>query len=183
MGTSLADREWWQTAVSWLAAGVQVSSPITLSVWAPQHVAGAMAFVLLVILYRYFLASSMVRAPIAGVFLSFTLGTRAPIFLACSIAALVWVLVSRVEWFRRRLLYPAILLLAIFLVGSWRQILLGLGSSVSLVWSSFRVPLLETYYGRHSPKVAASDRGLTLLALPAIAAWVLLIEMGIPFVL
>lgn len=169
MGTSLTDREWWQTAVSWLAGGFQVSSAITLYAWAPQHVAGAMAFVLLVILYKHSLASSMVRAAIAGVLLSFTLGTSAPIFLGSSIAALVWVLVSRVKWSRRRLLYPAILLLAIFLVGSWRQILLSLGSSVSLVWSSFRVPLLETFYGTRSPKVVAFDRGLTLLALPAVA--------------
>lgn len=179
MGSREADREWWQTHVHWIANGFQISSPITWFIWVPQHVAGAMAFVISLLIWRNVRGHNLVRAAAIGLLLSFAVGTSAYVFLSMAIALAVWFWLHRGWRLWRRGVPLAGTGLAVFALGSWKQILLEHASATGLAPANFRVPLLEAYLGAGG----RLDHLLTLVTAPVVVSWVFLIEMGLPFVL
>jgi hypothetical protein len=183
LGKNLGDLEWWQTKVPWIANGFQISSPITWFMWVPQHVAGAMVFLVCLLLWRNVRGPNLIRSACLGLVFGFAFGTSAWVFLAMALALGLWFLLCRGWRLARRGAPFAILAFGVFLVGSWKQILLERTSAAGLQFANFRVPLLEAYLGIQTAKAQLLDHLLTLLGAPVVLSWVLLIEMGSAFVL
>jgi hypothetical protein len=181
---TMSESEWWQAAVPWLRSGNQISQFATLYMWVPQHVAGAMAFVLALILWRNVRGAVGLRIGGLAVLLSFMLGTSPFILLATLLMIGMWTFLHRRPLWRMRHHLPILALAAagLFLAGGWRQILLSAQHAGEVALSDFRVPLLETLRGSHAP-FPAVDRWLTLVFSPLVAGWIGLIEIGLPFIL
>ncbi len=175
--------EWWQKHVSWLVSPNQVSSFVTLYMWVPQHLAGGMAFVLALFLWRHVRASAISRSIALGMLISFTLGTSAFVFLGAVLALLMWTLFNWRLLVRRSAIAPIALFVATAGLAGWHQIMLTLVHPGSLIGSDLRVPLLESYFNAQTLLLSLLDRGLTILALPVVLGWIMLIEMGLPFAL
>lgn len=183
LGNGLADREWWQTTVPWIANGFQISSPITWFVWVPQHVAAAMAFVICLIVWRNVRGSNLVRSVAIGLLFAFAFGTSAWVFLSMVVGITLWFLLSR-GWKLVRGGAPfAAVALGVFSLGSWRQILIERTNAAALGFANYRVPLLEIYLGIHTARAQLLDHLLTVLGAPVVLSWVFLVEMGSAFVL
>ena len=183
MGQTKAGSEWWQKSVPWLVSPNQISFFVTLYMWVPQHLAGGLAFVMGLLLWRNVRARPEVRWSALGILLAFTLGTSAFVFMACAVAILLWAIHYRKVLLSRRVIVPLALALVFFGLGSWRQLASTLGSGASVTWSTFRVPFVEKYLGIRTGKAILLDRVLTFLFFPIVGSWVLLIEIGLPFVL
>lgn len=178
-----ADPEWWQKSVAWLISPNQISSFVVLYAWVPQHLAGGLAFVLGLLLWRNMRAPGGIRWGALGVLLAFTLGTSAFVFMASGLAILLWAICYRKALLSRRVILPLALAIVLFGLGSWHQLATTLGQGASIGWSSFRVPFVEKYVGIQTSKAVLADRVLTFLFFPVVGGWVLLIEIGLPFVL
>jgi hypothetical protein len=183
MKRGTGDHEWWQGSVPWLVSPNRVISFAVDYTWVPQHLAGGMAFVLALLLWRHVRARAEIRWSVLGVLLAFMLGTSPYIFIASCLAIIVWAIHYRKALLRRRTIMFVALALLAFGLGSWRQLSTTLGHGVSLEWNTFRVPFLERYLGIQTSKAVLVDRGLTFFFLPVIASWILLIDVGLPFVL
>ena len=183
MDRSLVDHEWWQGSVAWLISPNQISSFVTVYMWVPQHLAGGMAFVLGLMLWRHVRARAEIRWGALGVLLAFLLGTSPYIFIASGLAILLWGIHYRKTLLSWRTIILVLLALLLFGLGSWRQLATTLGHGTLLQWNTFRVPFLEKYLGIETSKSVLADRVLTFLFFPAVASWILLIEIGLPFVL
>ncbi len=181
----MRENEWWQLDVPWIRSGGQISQFVTQYLWVPQHVAGAMAFVLGLIIWRNLRGSIYVRAACCGVLAAFSLGTSPFVFGAGSLVVFL------LGWIRRRALWRYKVMIArsllvfmpVFGLGAFGQGLLMLGHPGSLVGSPFRVPVLEATLGGTAPKFVIADHLLTLVAFPIVGACLLLIEVGLPFLL
>jgi hypothetical protein len=173
----------WQRRVAWLVSNNQISSFPTLFMWVPQHVAGAMAFVMALLLWRNVRAPAVVRAVFLALLAGFCLGSSAFIFLSMAIAGLVWMLLHTRLWWRVRAIGPIAWAAGLFALGAWRQVLMSLAQSGGIKVNEFRVPTFEGFLETSSPLFQSLDRWLSLLGFPLVLAWVMLIEIGLPFVL
>ncbi len=180
MGT---DNEWWQKAVPWLTSTNQISSFSTLYIWVPQHIAATMAFVMEIIIWRNVRASPMTKAVILGIAGAFILGSSAFVFIGSVFAFAVWCLIYRRALIKPKTILPGLLVFVVFALGAWYQLFLTAGQGGSFTINLFRVPLLEKYTGVNTDTGIAIDKILTIIALPVVNFWVLLIEMGLPFLL
>lgn len=182
---AMQENEWWQQTVAWLRSAGQISQFLTRYAWVPQHLAGGMAFVLALFIWRNLRASPGLRAISLGVLAAFCLGTSPYVLGPAAI------LVFLIGWFRRGALWRRkkqviVGLLqfgVVFAIGAFGQARLTLGHSATLEWSSFRVPVLETLLGAAGPKFELADHLLTVGAFPLIGSVILLIEVGLPFIL
>jgi len=190
----------WQKGVAWLVSRTIIPSLLDRLMAYPQHIAGLMAFLLVLIAWRNLRAHVALRLVLLGLLMAFSLGTSAEIFLAECLGLLIIAILYASRW----LLHPrrlgdlglrerigiaksktSVLLgvagwLAVFVLGSAQPFQLTTANSVRLTWSSFRVPLLERFLNSSSYKLAVLDRVLTVLGLPVAAVWVLMIEVGFP---
>lgn len=183
LGQAKGGSEWWQKSVPWLVSQNQISSFATIYMWVPQHLAGGLAFVLALLLWRNARGRAETRWAGLGILFAFTLGTSAFVFMASALAVLFWAVAYRKVLLSRRVILPLALALLLFGLGSWRQLTTTLGSGAAITWNTFRVPLVEKYLGIQTSKAVLADRVLTFLFFPIVGSWVLLIEIGLPFVL
>jgi hypothetical protein len=180
---TLTKFEDWQLRVPWLASTNQVSSFPNIYIWVPQHVAGAMAFLLGIALWRNARAPGWVRGVMLGVLMAFCLGTSAFVFLSAALASAVWFLLYRHLWRSRGFLLSMACALPAFLLGAWYSLQLSIGRTDALLWNVFRVPVLEGLLQTNSVLIARIDQALTIVGFPVVTFWVMLVEMGLPFLL
>ena len=175
--------EWWQASVPFLVSNVQIASFLENYLWAPEHIAAAMAFVLGLFLWRNVKASGVLRWVLLALVAAFAFGSSSFVFIPGALAALVWALIYRRVVLRWRTLGWIALSAGVFLLiaGPLIRIDLAMGGVVS--WGNFRVVLAESFLRGSSRVAGMLDQGITLAALPLVAAWLLLIDMGLPFVL
>ncbi|MGD0575663.1 MAG: hypothetical protein ABSB61_09930 [Anaerolineales bacterium] len=178
-----ASIEWWQEYVPWLRSSNEISSFATLYIWVPQHVAAAMAFLMGLITWRLVRGPTWLRAAITGTLLAFSLGSSAFVFLGFMLALFIWMLLNWRALLSRRAVWYAGVFGLVFMAGAWWQLLLTLHRPGAIVLSNFRVPLLESYLGIHTPLFERADRLMSDAALPLVGTWIMLIEMGLPFAL
>lgn len=179
----LYSHEWWQAFSPALVSQVQISSLLTTYMWVPQHVAGALAFLLLLALWRNVRGSLVVRGALAAVLAAFLFGTSAFVFFSAAVAALVWIVLHRRALFRRRMIPAAAGLALLFLALAGPQIALTLTQSGAVRWGEFRLLLAEAGTGTAYARSVVLDQVLTVLTLPVVAGVILTIEIGLPFVL
>jgi hypothetical protein len=179
----LASHEWWQAHSPSLVSLVQIPSMLSTFMTEPQHLAGATAFLLLLILWRNLRGSLAVRGMLAAVAASFLFGTSAFVFLSTALAALIWAGLHRRALLRRAAIPALIGIAALFLLLSGAQIALSLSQSGAVRWGDFRVVIAEAGTGTAYARGVALDEILTLAAFPVVASILLVIELGLPFVL
>jgi hypothetical protein len=182
LSPSLASHEWWQTRTPALVSMVQIPSMLSTYMTEPQHLAGATAFLLLLILWRNLRGSLAVRGMLAAVAAAFLFGTSAFVFLSAAVAALIWSGLHRRVLLRRSALPVLIGIAAVFLLLSGSQIALSLSQSSAVRWGNFRVVIAEAATGTAYGRAVVLDQILTLAAFPVVASILLTIELGVPFV-
>jgi hypothetical protein len=180
---SLASHEWWQAHSPSLVSLVQIPSMLSTFMTEPQHLAGATAFLLLLILWRNLRGSLAVRGLLAAVAASFLFGTSAFVFFSAAVAALIWVWLHRRVLLRRRAIPVLAGIAALFLILSGAQIALSLSQSGAIRWGNFRVVIAEAATGTAYLRAVVLDQILTLAAFPVVASILLVIELGLPFVI
>lgn len=174
---------WWQKSVPFLVSQVQISSFLLNYLWAPEHIAAATAFLLCLFVWRNTRASPVLRWILIALLAAFAFGSSSFVFVAGAVAALTWTVLYRRVVFRWRTLGWIALSAAIFVVIVGPQIRIDLGVGGAVSWGGFRVVLTEAFFGRANPLAALIDQALTVAALPLVAGWLLLIDMGLAFVL
>ena len=178
---SLQSHEWWQNLTPVLVSKVQIPALLTTFVTEPQHLAGATAFLFLLILWRNIRGNLIVRGMLAVAAAAFLFGTSAFVFLSTAVAAAIWVLLHRRALLRRRAI-PAIAGLgALFLVLTGSQIALTLTQGGTVRWGEFRMVIVEAATGTAYTRGVVLDQILTLSAFPLVASVLLIIEIGLPF--
>ncbi|MBN1438993.1 MAG: hypothetical protein JW929_06235 [Anaerolineales bacterium] len=182
-GPSLLSHEWWQSYSPALVSKVQIPALLTNFVTEPQHVAGATAFVFLLILWRNVRGRLLVRGILAVIAAAFMFGTSAFVFLSAVVGGIVWAVLHRRALRKGRGLLGVLGLAAFFLVLTGSQIALSLGQTGTVRWGEFRAVILEAATGTAYVRSVVIDQALTLLAFPLVAGVVLLIEIGLPFAL
>jgi hypothetical protein len=182
-GPGLQSHEWWQNTSSALVSKVQVPALLSNFMTEPQHIAGATAFLFLLILWRNIRGNTLVRGILAVVAAAFLFGTSAFVFLSTAVAALIWAILYRRLLFRRRAILAIVGLAALFLLLSGSQVALSLSQGSSVRWGEFRAVILEAATGTSYARSVIIDQVLTLLAFPLVAGILLLIEIGLPFAL
>jgi hypothetical protein len=183
IGPSLLSHEWWQNTSPALVSEVQVPALLSNFITEPQHIAGATAFLFLLILWRNVRGGALVRGILAVIAAVFLFGTSAFVFLSAAVAALVWAVFYRRALLRRRALLAMLGLAALFLLLSGPQIALSLTQSGTVRWGEFRAVVVEAATGTSYVRGVVLDQILTLLAFPLVAGALLLIEIGLPFAL
>jgi hypothetical protein len=173
----------WQRRVPWLESNNQVSSFPTIYMWVAQHVAGAMIFLLGILIWRNLRASLRTRLMLLAVIAAYGLGTSAFVFFSCALAGLVWMILFRRVWWNRKAIFPLAAAAGIFLVGSLQQLILSLRQSGGIIWNPLRVPAIEGLMGVAGPAYESLDKILTLIGAPVVIFWMMLIELGLPFLL
>jgi hypothetical protein len=182
LSPSLASHEWWQTQTPALVSMVQIPSMLSTYMTEPQHLAGATAFLLLLILWRNLRGSLVVRGMLAAVAAAFLFGTSAFVFLSVAVAALIWAGLHRRALLRRSAVPALIGIAAVFLLLGGSQIALSLSQSGAVRWGNFRVVIAEAATGTAYTRGVVLDQILTLAAFPVVASILLTIELGLPFV-
>jgi hypothetical protein len=176
--------DWWQTGLPFLVSSVQVPQFVTVYAWAPQHLAGGMAFVAMWLLWSNVQAPAHIKAGLSGILAAFCLSTSPFVFMAFVLASGLLAFAAR----KRILADPRVSLKSLglfcflFFVSSWGILVLYSARQVGLGWSDFRVVVLERFRGVTDATVAV-DKVLTLLGFPLVGTWLLTVEMGLPFLL
>jgi hypothetical protein len=182
-GPSLLSHEWWQNYSPALVSKVQIPALLTNFITEPQHVAGATAVLLLLLLWRNVRGNLLIRGMLAVVAAAFMFGTSAFVFLSTAIAVLVWAFFHRRVLLRRRAMLPVLGLAVLFLLLTGSQIALSLSQGSTVRWGEFRAVILEAGTGTSYARSVIIDQILTLLAFPLVSGILLLIEIGLPFAL
>lgn len=182
-GPSLLSHEWWQNFSPALVSEVQIPALLTNFVTEPQHMAGATAFLLLLILWRNIRGNLFVRGILAVVAAAFMFGTSAFVFLSTAIAVLIWAFLHRRALLHRRAVLPVLGLAALFLALTGSQLVLFLSQGATVRWGEFRAVIVEAATGTTYARGVVLDQILTLLAFPIVSGILLLIEIGLPFAL
>ena len=173
--------EWWQSGAAWLVSGTQIPSLLTSYMWVPQHVAGAMAFILILLLVRHVRGGVALRASLIALAAVFMFGTSTFVWISFAVAAVVWAILWRRVWWRRAA-WPILALgIGLFTLLAAPQLLLAIGNRGAVGWGNFRAVVLGGLIGVDQPRALILDQILTWLGLPLVAAWVLLVEMGLVF--
>jgi hypothetical protein len=180
---SMFSHEWWQAASPALVSQVQIPSMLTTYMWVPQHVAGTMAFLLMVMLWRNVRGSLPVRGALAAVAAAFLFGTSTFVFLSAAVAALIWVWPYRRVVFSRRAIPTLLMMAALFGVLAGPQIALALTQRGAVRWGDFRLVLAEAATGTTYLRSVILDQILTIAAFPVAISVLLTVEIGLPFVL
>ncbi len=180
-GPSATLHEWWQAGAAWLASGTQIPNLLTSYMWVPQHVAGATAFLIIVLLVRHLRGRLVWRAVVVALAAVFMFGTSTFVWISFAVAAVVWAVLWRRAWLNRKA-WPALLVpLLVFAILAAPQLMLALNNRGAIGWGDFRAVIVGGLIGRDHPFALQADQVLTWLGLPLVAAWVLLVEMGVVF--
>jgi hypothetical protein len=180
---SLFSHEWWQAASPALVSQVQIPSMLTTYMWVPQHVAGTMAFLLIVMLWRNVRGSLPVRGALAAVIAAFLFGTSSFVFISACVAALIWVWPYRRIVFSRRAVPTLLGMAVLFGVLAGPQVALAFTRHGAVRWGDFRLVLAEAATGTAYLRSVILDQILTLAAFPVAVSVLLAVEIGLPFVL
>jgi hypothetical protein len=86
-------------------------------------------------------------------------------------------------WWRAKAIGPIAWAAGLFALGAGRQVLMSLAQSGGIKVNEFRVPMLEGFLETSSPLFQSLDRWLSLLGFPLVLAWIMLVEIGLPFIL
>jgi hypothetical protein len=178
---SLQSHEWWQDLTPALVSKVQVPALLTNFVTEPQHMAGATAFLFLLILWRNVRGNPVARGMLAAVAAAFMLGTSAFVFFSAGVAALVWAVLHRRALLNQRALIAVAGVMALFVLLAGSQLVLSVSQGSTVRWGEFRVVIAEAATGTAYARGAVLDQALTLLAFPIVVSVLLLIEIGLPF--
>jgi hypothetical protein len=189
----------WQRSVSWLFSRNEIVGVEDRYLSSPQHLAGFLACVLALFVWRNLRVPLWLRLTLLGMLGSFTLGSSPEIFLSFAFGAALWIFLYRtplVHWLRAHLSSPRAIRLFIFrtrwqwmgvliivaglTLSVWQQLALTSGSTTHLIWNSFRITLAERFLGAESYSLGVLDRILTILGLPVVGTWILLVEIGLP---
>jgi hypothetical protein len=180
--------EWWQKNAGWLVSTSQISQFVTLYDWVPQHLAGGMAFILGILVWKNLQSSTLVKVILSAVLLGFCFTSSPFVFLAFSIAGGLYILFNLIIRLKKRqielkpnLLYFG-LFVVLFLFASWYSILGFSERSSYLAFNSLRVPIVGFILGENL-KSGIIDHLLTIVGFPVAAFWIGLIELGLPFIL
>jgi hypothetical protein len=180
-GPAATLHEWWQAGAPWLASGTQIPNLLTSYMWVPQHVAGALAFLLIVLVVRHIKGRLVWRAAMVALAAVFMFGTSTFVWISFAVAAAVWAVLWRRAWWNRKA-WPALLVpLLVFAFLAAPQFLLALNNRGTIAWGDFRAVIVGGLLGRDHSFALQADQVLTWLGLPLVAAWVLLVEMGAIF--
>jgi hypothetical protein len=179
---SLFGHEGWQTGAAWLISQVQIPAFLVTYMWVPQHVAGLTSFLLTLFLWRNVRGSLKVRGMLAAVCAAYMFGASVFVFLAFGLAALLWAMLYRRLWMRRRAVPWLVTALALFLAIAGPQFLLSLGQESVVQWSGFRLNFFEALSTSSRNIAPLLDQCLTLLTFPLVASAVMCIEVGMPFI-
>jgi hypothetical protein len=183
IGPSLLSHEWWQNTSPALVSEVQIPALLSNYMTEPQHIAGATAFLFMLILWRNVRGSPLVRGVLAVISAAFCFGTSAFVFVSALMAAIVWAVLYRRALLRRRALIAMAGLTALFLFLTSSQIALSLSQESTVRWGEFRAVIVEAATGTSYARGVILDQILTLLAFPVVSGGILLIEIGLPFAL
>jgi len=180
------DIEYWQQHLGWVSGDVkmQMSQFSTLYMWVPQHLAGGMVALLLILLYKNLASPIRLKLVCSGILFGFCATTSPFVFIGLCIAAgLVGLWKLGWLWQNRSVAMPAIALAAVvFTLIAWLPIYTYTQQRASLVASDFRVSLIERFRGKTDANFLA-DKSLTLLGLPLVGGALLSIDMGLMFIL
>lgn len=176
--------QWWQGIVGWLVSDMQIH-PFTFAyAWVPQHIAGGMAFLMGLLVWKNFEASPLTKSLVTAFLLAFCFTTSFFVFLAFGLIAIFAILLNLktlfVHW--KRSLGYMILMGVIFLLVAWYPILVSSSHEGGFVWRDFRINAVELVRGG-SPGNAWLDRILTVIGFPLLASWIGIITFGLPFIL
>ncbi len=180
--------DWWQSRAEWLVSNNQISQFVTLYAWVPQHLAGGMAFILGLLVWKNLRSPLLVKIILTALLFAFCFTTSPFVFLASAIAAAFYLLFNLKVLFKElkinfklNSLYIGLFGI-LFLLAGWYT-LIGLTGSQGLIGlNNARVPIVGFVLGEN-PKTEIIDRLLTVLGFPLVAFWVGLIEFGLPFIL
>jgi hypothetical protein len=175
--------EWWQKHVPWLNSSNEIFSLPVMYFFAPQHLAGGIAFLLALFLWRNIRAHEYLRAGALGVLMAFTFGTSPFVFLGMAVGALLWVFEYRRALWRKRSLLVALAFWIPFTLGFARQMTLTMSGAGRIVANGFRVPLIENLLHAETASLGLLDKALTIAGLPVVMFWILLIDIGLPLVI
>jgi len=180
------DIEYWLQHQGWVSgdANMQISQFSTLYMWVPQHLAGGMVALLMILLYKNLASPIRLKLVCTGILFGFCATTSPFVFLGLCIAAgLVGLWKLRWLWQNRSLAMPAIALAAVvFTFIAWFPIHIYTQKGGSLNPSDFRVSLIERFRGKSDDHYVA-DKYLAVLGLPLVGGALLIIDMGLMFIL
>ena len=177
--------DWWPLVSRWIVSNLQISQFTTLYVWVPHHVAAAMSFGVLLLLWRNIDAALMTKAAFSGLLLGFCFITSPFVFLF-SIFALGLLLLFNAtvlikNW--KQIAPPLIIAVVVFVMGVWYSVILYMQqNNGGFGFRDFYLNVFETLRGGSGISLLI-DRVITVLGFPLIAIWIGLIELGLAFIL
>jgi hypothetical protein len=179
--------EFWIRDPGWLMNGsrtMQISQFFTLYMWVPQHLAGGMITLLLVLLYKNLDIPLWLKLVCTGVLFGFCITTSPFVFFGLSIAAgIVFFGNLRRLWRERTQVFiPIILAIVFFLLIAWSPLRLYALHNSSLIYNNVQIALVERFRGNTNINIII-DKLLTMFGLPLVASAMLIIDMGLMFIL
>ena len=178
--------EFWLRDPGWLSGSaiMQISQFSTLYTWVPQHLAGGMVVVLMILLYVSIDSPIWLKLICTGVLSGFFLTTSPFVFIGlCVAVGLVAFWKLPWWWQNRAVAFLGIALAAVaFTLIAWFPISVYAQHGGTLAASDMRITLIERFRGQN-PVNYLADRSLTLLGLPLVGGSLLIVDMGLMFVL
>jgi len=176
--------DWWQTNVGWLVNGIQISQFITYYAWVPQHLAGGMAFLFLLFIWKNLNTIIEIKILFSSMVFTFIFATSPFIFLF-SIILTMLLLISNIRslWKNRwKVLYFGSIGVVIFVVAVWDFMITYLAHRGGITWGNIFIPIFSSYENS-IPNLIEWDRIITIFGFPLFFSFILLIEIGLPFIL
>lgn len=176
--------EEWQSKVPWLVSQNVILQFADQYLYIPQHVAGAMAFVCGLILWRNGQATLALKVFLSAVLFAFAFLTSPFIAASSGLFVLIWAFLERRNVMAKWKSVWAVGLMGAGVIGlaSWRALVLSSQHAAQIGWSVFRVPIFERLVG-DTPANIVADRFLTAALSPLVMSIIYLIELGAPFIL
>jgi hypothetical protein len=176
--------DWWSDKQGWFTGRVIIDQFATLYTWVPQHLAGGMAFLLIILIWKNIKASMLVKTILGTLCLTFSFLTSAFVFLASSLAVGIGFLVEwKMLWKSRSKVVVCLLVAGLIFLGvNWQSFLMYSQHGSSFGWAEWRIPLVERFRG-DSQINALLDRFLTFLTLPLTGGFILFIDLGLAYIL
>ncbi len=176
--------DWWQLDAQWLIGKIQISQFPTLYSWVPQHLAGGMVLLLLILIYKNTSLPLVIKLASTSILLAFCFMTSPFVFLALALAtAIVFLAEWRWLWQNRtRTLVWLAIMAVLFLSVTWLSIFIYAGHNGSISLNDLRINVLERFRG-NTALYKHLDEALTLVGLPLVGGFMLFIDMGLAFLI
>jgi hypothetical protein len=176
--------DWWQLDAQWLIGKIQISQFPTLFSWVPQHLAGGMVLLLLILIFKNTNLPVVLKLVSTSVLLAFCFMTSPFVFLALALAtAIVFLAEWRRLWQNRtRTLGWLAIMAVLFLSVTWFAIFVYAGHNGKIIPNELRINIFERFRGNTSLN-GFMDKTLTMLGLPLVGGFMLFIDMGLAFLI